>query len=128
MAREEAHRGHGATRGATRAAERCHYSRRDHKRRDAHEHGGLDARRAGGAWRTVRGKLRAGGGGVARSAYRGWWSGCEGAIRAAPMAENGDCRARFATSALRGGSVQMEDCYRCATQPEERGASPHADG
>ena len=117
--REQRWRGRERTEATVRRAarrlpqKRRRYREGDRKRRDAHEHGGLGARREGGAWRTVRGKLRAGGGGAARSAYRGWWSGCEGAIRAAPMAESGDCRARFATSALRGGSVQTADCYRC---------------
>jgi hypothetical protein len=88
------------------------------KRRDAQEHCGLGARRVGGAWRTVCGKLRSGGGGAARSAYRGWWRGCEGAIRAAPMAESGVCRALFATSALRGGHAASRAPSNWAGSPK----------
>ncbi len=77
------------------------------KRRDVREHCGRMRGGRAAHCELCAAKLRAGGGGAALSAYRGWSCGCEGAISAAPMAEGGFCRTRFATSALRGRSVRQ---------------------
>lgn len=122
MARAGAHRGHGATRGAALAAMSVLESHKEiasavtRTSTVASMRGGCAAR----GERCAASSARAGGG-AARSAYRGWGRGCEGAIRAAPLAESGACRTRFATSALRGGNANRR---RLATgdQPQGRGA------
>ncbi|HEY0809114.1 MAG TPA: hypothetical protein VGD49_03090 [Longimicrobiales bacterium] len=120
-----AHRGHGATRGAAFATTTTPlYEGLDSKRRDAHEHGGR--LREGRAARVERcAAISAGGGGrrctEAPTAVGG--AGVKGRFRAAPLAESGDCRARFDTSALRGGSVWPETPENFTAESEERGAS-----
>jgi hypothetical protein len=70
--------------------------------------------------RTVHTKLSAGGGGAARSAYRGWERAREGAICAAPIAESEVWRARFA--ALRWGKREALS-LNTTTSATKRGAS-----